>query len=115
MRLATTSSVPDNARLARDVLTGRADGVPLLRAGVQLTARYRKGLADAGVHAVYIEDELGEGIEVEQLVSDETRSVATRAVADAYRSAKDKAAIGQPLEDGMIDALSSVVERILGE
>ena len=115
MRLATTSSVPDNALLARDVQIGRADGIPLLRAGVILNARYREGLARAGIHAVYIEDALGEGIDVDQLVSDETRSVATRAVADAYKSAKAKTAAGQPLEESTIDNLSGVVERILAE
>jgi HD-GYP domain-containing protein (c-di-GMP phosphodiesterase class II) len=115
MRLATTSSVPDDALLARDVQIGRADGIPLLRAGVQLNSRYREGLTRAGIHAVYIEDSLGEGINVEQLVSDETRSIATRAVADAYKSAKSKAVSGQTLEDGTIENLSGVVERILQE
>jgi HD-GYP domain-containing protein (c-di-GMP phosphodiesterase class II) len=115
MRLATTSSVPEGALLARDVQIGRADGIPLLRAGVQLNSRYREGLARAGIHAVYIEDNLSEGIDVETLVSDETRSLATRAVADAYKAAKAKTVSGKPLEENTIDNLSSVVERILHE
>jgi HD-GYP domain-containing protein (c-di-GMP phosphodiesterase class II) len=115
MRLATTSSVPEGALLARDVQIGRADGIPLLRAGVQLNARYRDGLARAGIHAVYIEDNLSEGIDVETLVTDETRSIATRAVADAYKAARTKSVSGKPLEEGTIENLSSVVERILQE
>jgi HD-GYP domain-containing protein (c-di-GMP phosphodiesterase class II) len=94
---------------------GRADGIPLLRAGVELGSRYRDGLARAGIHAVYIEDNLSEGIDVETLVSDETRSVATRAVADAYKAAKAKTVSGKPLEESTIENLSSVVERILQE
>jgi len=115
MRLVPTSSVPDNALLARDVLIGRADGIPLLRAGVQLSSRFREGLARAGIHAVYIEDTLSEGITVEQLVSDETRSVATRAVADAYKSAKENIVSRGSLEERTIETLSDVVERILRE
>jgi hypothetical protein len=115
MRLAPTSSVPEGALLARDVQIGRADGIPLLRAGVQLTARYREGLARAGVHAVYVEDNLSEGIDVETLVSDETRSVATRAVSDAYKAARAKTVSGKPLEESTIENLSGVVERILLE
>lgn len=105
----------DNALLARDVLIGRADGIPLVRAGVELNSRYREGLARAGIHAVYIEDTLSEGIVVEQLVSDEIRSLATRAVADAYKSARANIVSKQPLEQRSIDNLSRVVERILRE
>jgi len=115
MRLATTSSVPENAVLARDVLIGRADGIPLLRAGVTLNARYREGLARSGIHAVYIEDALSEGITVESLVSDETRSAATRAVADAYKSAREHISVNQPIESRTLDTLESIVERILAE
>jgi HD-GYP domain-containing protein (c-di-GMP phosphodiesterase class II) len=107
--------VPEDAVLARDVLVGRADGIPLLRAGVKLAGRYREGLARAGIHAVYIEDALSEGINPEQLVTDETRSVATRAVADAYRTARDTVVSGQPMEERTIDNLSHIVERILEE
>jgi HD-GYP domain-containing protein (c-di-GMP phosphodiesterase class II) len=115
MRLVPTSRVPDNALLARDVQIGRADGIPLLRAGVELGARYREGLARAGIHAVYIEDTLSEGIKIDPLVSDETRSVATRAVANAYKSAKQNIVLNQPLEEHTIENLSAVVERILAE
>ncbi len=115
MRLVPTSCVHDQARLARDVVTGRPDGIPLLRAGVTITQRYREGLEQAGIHAVYIEDELSEGIVPEQLVSDETRSTAIRAVADAYQAAKETVVSGQPLQERTIDAIGHVVERILRE
>ena len=115
MRLATTSSVPEGAVLARDVLIGRADGIPLLRAGVTLTARFREGLARSGIHAVYIEDALSEGIIVEQLVSEETRAAATRAVADAYKSARENISVHRGIESRTVDNLESIVERILAE
>src|SRR2546421_12062444 len=109
MRLVPTSSVPEDAVLARDVVVGRADGVALRRAGVKLAGRYRDGLARAGIHAVYIEDALSEGITPEQLVTDETRAVATRAVADAYKTARETVVSGQPMEERTIDNLAHIV------
>lgn len=115
MRLVPTSAVADQAELARDVLIGRADGIPLLRSGTKITERYREGLERAGIHAIYIEDELSQGIVPEELVSAETRTIAAKAVGDAYRSAKETIVCGQPLEERTIGALGAVVERILRE
>ena len=83
MRLVRTSELTDGTELARDVLVGRSDGVPLLRAGIRITPRFRDGLIKAGVNAVYIADELSDGITPEPLVSSTTRAEATRAVARA--------------------------------
>ena len=44
-----------------DVASGRPDGMPLLRAGNQLTPRFKAALERAGIHAVYIKDEATEG------------------------------------------------------
>src|SRR5438270_1672058 len=106
MRLVPTSRVQDGAQLARDVLVGRPDGIPLLRAGVKLNGSYRQGLERAGIYAVYVEDELSEGINVEPLISDQTRSMATNAVASAYEDAKHSVASGRPLASGTVDALT---------
>jgi len=115
MRLVPTSRVPVGALIGRDVQLGRPDGIPLVRRGVTMTERYRRGLIEAGIHAVYIDDELSEGINPEQLVSDETRAVATRAVASAYEEATRTVVSGQPLGEQTLGALASVVERILLE
>jgi HD-GYP domain-containing protein (c-di-GMP phosphodiesterase class II) len=115
MRLVPISNVPDGATLGRDILTGRADGAPLLRAGVTLDGRYRQALAKSGVHAVYVEDEYSEGIVPEPLVSDETRRLATRAVASAYDDARRSLASGRPLGHAASDALNDIVERLLQE
>jgi HD-GYP domain-containing protein (c-di-GMP phosphodiesterase class II) len=115
MRLVPTSSVRDGVTLARDVPTGRSDGIPLLRAGVTINSAYRRGLLQAGIHAVYIEDEYSAGIVPEQLVSEETRTVATRAVATAYKAATETVVSGQPVGERMLSSLATVVERILLE
>ena len=115
MRLIPTARVPDGAELGRDVLVGRADGIPLLRAGVTLTQRYRDSLLAAGINAIYVEDEESDGIAPEPIVSDETRAIATRAIATAYRGTQEALASGTSLGSGTIDALADVIERILRE
>jgi hypothetical protein len=89
MRLVPTSSAPDGARLARDVLTGRPDAIPLLRAGVTLTPDYRERLVRVGIQAVYIEDRVSEGIAPTPVVSIETRRMATRTVAKAFAASSE--------------------------
>ncbi len=115
MRLVPISTVPDGAQLGRDIQTGRPDGIPLLRAGVRLTPRYRDALKRAGINALYIEDDLSAGIRPTPAVSDETRSVATRAVATAYRSARDAVTTGHEIGAETLESLSSIVDRILLE
>jgi HD-GYP domain-containing protein (c-di-GMP phosphodiesterase class II) len=115
MRLVAINRVPEDAVLARDVLVGRSDGIPLLRKGVTLNERFRRGLEQAGIHAIYIDDKLSEGIIVQHPLSDEVRNQTTQAVADAYESAKETIVTGQAYSERTLNALSSVVERILLE
>jgi HD-GYP domain-containing protein (c-di-GMP phosphodiesterase class II) len=115
MRLIPTHRAVDGSELGRDVVIGRADGAPLLRSGVRLTERYRDLLLSAGVGAVYVEDEQSAGIVVEPIVDDATREVATRAVASAYRSAKDAMTAGKPLPFEAIDSLGDIVSLIMAQ
>ena len=113
MRLISLARADDGAELGRDVLIGRPDGVPLLRAGVKLTPRYRELLSQAGISAIYVEDELSDGIVVEPIIDDQTRAVATRAVSGAYNSARDAISRGQRLTPEAVKELDDVVKRIL--
>lgn len=113
MRLISLARAEDGAELGRDVLIGRPDGVPLLRAGIRLTPRYRELLSRAGIAAIYIEDELSDGIAVEPIIDDQTRAVATRAVAGAYTSARDSLSRGRRLAPEAVQELEDVVKRIL--
>jgi HD-GYP domain-containing protein (c-di-GMP phosphodiesterase class II) len=113
MRLISLARAEDGTALGRDVLIGRPDGVPLLRAGVKVTPRYRELLAKAGISAIYVEDQLSEGIEVEPIIDDRTRAVATRAVATAYSSVREAMSTGQRLAPEAVYELREVVRRIL--
>lgn len=115
MRLISTSRAQDGTELGRDVMIGRPDGVPLLRAGVRLTPRYRELLIKAGISAIYVEDELSDGIIVEPVVDDQTRAVATRAVSTAYNTARDALSRGKRLTPDAVESLEDVVKRILAQ
>ena len=113
--MIATKRVIEGTELGADVLTGRADGIPLLRSGAKITGRYKEALLKAGVHAVYVRDEVSEGIDVQQLVSDETRHAATKAVAEAFEGARDALGAGRPLGNEALHSLEDIVDRLLKE
>jgi HD-GYP domain-containing protein (c-di-GMP phosphodiesterase class II) len=115
MRLLRVSTHLSGSVLGRDILSGRSDALPLLRAGVKLTPALIDRLLLAGVRAVYIEDQLSHGVIPAPLVSDSTRAHATRVVAGAYKSAQEALLREQPLQAETVALLESVVARLLSE
>jgi HD-GYP domain-containing protein (c-di-GMP phosphodiesterase class II) len=114
MRLVSIANLPPDARLARDILSGR-DGAPLLRAGVTLGERFVDHLHKAGIQAVWVEDELGRGIEPLPVLSAQTRSQATRVLAALHDETRRAVAAGRTLDPEATDDLSEVVDAILEE
>ena len=112
MRLIATRRMETGAVLGRDVMDGRPGAIPLLRAGVKMTDRHRSALLAAGVNAVYVDDALGEGIEVREVVNPETRRRATAAVSRALDGARDCIANGRGIPESLIDDLAKVAEMI---
>src|SRR4051812_435554 len=112
MRLVATNRLTPEMMLGRDVVTGVHGRIPLLRAGVRLRDEYRHALIDAGIHAVYVEDELGEGIRVSQALSEETRERATKALVRSFGDVPSLVARGEPLAERTVDELASVAELI---
>src|SRR3954469_18534107 len=97
MRLVATRRLEIGSRLGQDVLTGRSDGTPLLRAGVEITGRYKEALLSAGINAIYVDDALGEGIAVQQVVREKTRREATASLGKAFNEAPTAISEGKPL------------------
>jgi HD-GYP domain-containing protein (c-di-GMP phosphodiesterase class II) len=114
MRLVPIATLPEDARLARDILTGR-DAAPLLRAGVPLSARFIDHLHKAGVQAVWIDDEYGRGIDPVPVISAHTRAQATRVLSALHAEAKEAVAARRSLDPESTDDLSDVVDHILEE
>ncbi|HEY2603089.1 MAG TPA: HD-GYP domain-containing protein [Thermoleophilaceae bacterium] len=115
MRLVATNRLTPEMTLGRDVVTGVHGQLPLLRAGVRLRPEYQQALRDAGVHAVYVEDELGAGIEVPQTLSEQTREKATKALQRSFGEAPALAAAGDALPESSIAELATVAELICTE
>jgi HD-GYP domain-containing protein (c-di-GMP phosphodiesterase class II) len=112
MRLMATRRLDEGAVLGRDVMDGRSAAIPLLRKGVKLTTRHQDALLKAGVNAVYIEDAIGEGIEVMQAVDPATRRRATKAVAQAFVGCKESLSSGAGVPQAVVNDLQKVAEMI---
>ena len=114
MRLVRITDLPQDARLASDILTGR-DAAPLLRAGVTLSERFVDHLNRAGIQAVWVEDAYSHGIDAEPAVSGQTRAIATRALLALHEEAKQAVVAGRTLDPEATDELGEVVDAILLE
>src|SRR3954467_1222049 len=112
MRLMATRRLQPGMVLGRDVFDGRSSAIPLLRKGVKLTERHRDALLGVGVHAVYIEDALSEGIEIGQAVDPETRRRATVAVSKAFETCKEALSNGSGVPQTVVSDLQKVAEMI---
>src|SRR3954465_2552612 len=112
MRLMATRRLEPGTVLGRDVMDGRSTAIPLLRRGVKLTARHRDALLGVGVHAVYIQDAIGEGIDVTQAVDPDTRRRATVAVSRAFEGCKESLSNGTGVPEAVIGDLAKVAEMI---
>jgi HD-GYP domain-containing protein (c-di-GMP phosphodiesterase class II) len=115
MRLVATRRLATGMRLARDVETGRPGSPPLLRAGVELDLRYRTLLERAGMHAVWIEDGLSEGIDPIVPLTPELRRTAMETTSRALDRARTALRSGQALPEPVVAELAGLAERIVGE
>ncbi|MEX2194155.1 MAG: HD-GYP domain-containing protein [Thermoleophilaceae bacterium] len=113
MRLIATRRLTPGTRLGRDIPASGGGTVPLLRAGVEITARHRDALISAGINAVYVDDELSRGINVPRALSDETRHEARVALDRAIGQARPK--LDRPLPDESMTDLQRVAGLIAAE
>lgn len=115
MRLVATRRLEPGARLAKDIPSGRTGEVPLLRRGAVISDVYRSALIQKGIHAVYVDDDLSDGIDVPDALSTETREEATRVLQRAIATAPAELAAGRPLPDKLLRDLTRVVELIASD
>ncbi len=108
MRLIPSRKIRDGVELARDVVAGPPGTAPLLRAGVRLSARYAELLPKAGVGSVWIEDDLGEAIDIAEPLTAETRAKVHRATGDALSAAGAALRSGSGMSPAIVESLSDV-------
>ncbi len=114
MRLVATRRIELGAVLARDVTVG-SSGRALLRAGVPISERYRQALLDNGFNAVYIRDELSEGIEVTPALSEQTRAEAAESLRRAFATVPAASQARKGLPAAAIMELENIANLIANE
>jgi HD-GYP domain-containing protein (c-di-GMP phosphodiesterase class II) len=98
--------------LARDLPPVGEAHIPMLRAGVVLTARMADAVARKGIYAVWVEDELSVGIEPTELLPAHVRAETAGSVREALTLARTSFANDQPLPPAVVSDLSHVVSSI---
>jgi HD-GYP domain-containing protein (c-di-GMP phosphodiesterase class II) len=103
-------------QLARDIAAADPRQMPLLRAGAKVTERYAQALRDAGIHAVWVHDDLAEGIEPVDLVPPHVREESARAVSDALaragREFNDRAVLSPQLQADLAGIVDKIVASV---
>jgi HD-GYP domain-containing protein (c-di-GMP phosphodiesterase class II) len=115
VRLIPCRKIFDGAQLARDVVTGPPGTAPLLRAGVRLSDRYAALLPQSGVGSVWIEDDLGESIEIVEPLAPETRAKLHRSTGEAIKAAGSAVLTDSHLPVSAVDALGDVVAKMVAD
>jgi HD-GYP domain-containing protein (c-di-GMP phosphodiesterase class II) len=115
MRLLATRRLEPGMIVGRDVMTGRHGAVPLLRRGMRVDERYVSALERAGIHAIYVEDRLGEGIEVTPILTEATRAEATRRLERSLGSATRAKDGTLTLSDTAVTELADLARLIATE
>jgi hypothetical protein len=111
MRLVPTESATPGLQVARDVVVSPNAG-PLLRAGVALTDGLRAALLANGVAWLWIEDDLGEGIQPFPMLGERLRRDALGAIAALHTSARQALGRGTRLDPRTLADLGRLAERI---
>lgn len=112
MRWIPTRLLQPGMRLANRIY-GKS-GEVYLNAGVELTARYIQRLENLGFHSIYIEDRLSNGLEVADVISEETRRFAVhqvRGLLETSASAKARSIVLQP---DLVAVIDDIVDQLLG-
>jgi HD-GYP domain-containing protein (c-di-GMP phosphodiesterase class II) len=99
-------------RLARDLPAARGGQMPLLRAGASISERYERVLTDQGIHAVWVEDPLSDGIEPAELISESVRGEAAGRLDRALAHARVSSEAGESLTPETLQELSAIVDIV---
>ncbi len=98
--------------LARDLPPTGPNRIPLLRQGTVITPRFQAALGDHGIHAVWVDDPLSEGIEPVELLPEPVRMETASKVASALDEARTAMGDSQALAFDVLAELREVVDLI---
>ncbi|HWR38452.1 MAG TPA: HD domain-containing phosphohydrolase [Patescibacteria group bacterium] len=108
MRRVGLSCLNGKEQLARAIYD--EEGRVLLREGILLTPSFIQRLQALGITAAYIEDEISQGIEINDVVSEETRQESKRAIASTMNRLIRRGDISL---QGIVTASQKIIDDIL--
>lgn len=114
MRVVSVENLKSDMELAKPIVDG---GTYLLTAGQSNLTRYESRLKQLGIEYVYVKDEFSYDIEVDQVISNETRRKGQKLVEDIFEelSKKEKIDINNARNyvTGLIDEIMSAEDVLL--
>lgn len=114
MRIVDISKVEPGMDIAKTIYSDKGD--VLLRKGTILKRTYIRKLEEKNIPAIYINDELSEDIEIEDVVSMETQLKATNKIKDVFESTKPKSKNKKPmLSSENYFEIKKIIDIILNE
>lgn len=111
MRRVPVQSLVPGMVLARPVI-GKW-GEKYLATGITLSRRYIEKLGELGFHAVYIVDELLDGVEIEDVISEQTRQEAITQVRSILEDASSPTAKLVNVPGSLTQLLNNMVSQLL--
>ncbi|NLY74155.1 MAG: HD-GYP domain-containing protein [Firmicutes bacterium] len=108
IRLLSVDNLKDGMHLAKNVY--RNDGNVLLAKGVCLHRGYIEKLKDFGIASVYIVDDSVGRVEIDELVTEQTRNEATRIVRETMQNIKNART---PEGEKVIRIVDSITEELI--
>ncbi|HTE61757.1 MAG TPA: HD domain-containing protein, partial [Solirubrobacteraceae bacterium] len=111
MRL-TPLSRACGSTLARDLPPTGPNRIPLLRSGTVITPGFQRALGEHGIHALWVNDGLSEGIEPVELLPEPVRAQTAAKVASALDAARTAIGDSQRLASDVLAELRGVVDLI---
>ncbi|MCM3337945.1 HD-GYP domain-containing protein [Paenibacillus sp. OSY-SE] len=114
MRWVPVQACRSGMRLAKKIFN--EEGFVLLEEHVELNASYIQRLLAMGVSHVYIEDELTEGIDAPNLLSEDTRRMANKTIRQQFKLLmNDKTSRKRPVSSTMNRAFIQVLDAIIDD
>ena len=105
MRLIRIDWIQDGMELARDIPSAAIGAAPLLRRGVRLSSSLANRLGSLGIRALWIEDDMGEGIIPAIPLPDHIRIATEEAVSTCFDAAR---AVAADLSELPVSALKQI-------
>lgn len=109
MRRVSLSKLTPDMRLGKAIYNNNN---LLLGQGVTNINKYIKALLDLGITSVYVEDSISDGIEIPEIISEQTVTKCKTALQDTFKNFKQRGIVSSnSLESAITMVLEEIIER----